>query len=351
MKAGRFRRDSSARFRQGFCAAAALGCSLLSFSCGGGGDSAPGAPTAPLPSPTATVRGSVTATVLGGPVRGASFVTDGSVVGGSAADGSFGLELPDGIHEVTVTAPGFVERTTRLRSPATGVALDLIPEDSPWTLEFYRELARNGAGGGDLEPLIRWDSEPTFYIDTRPEPTTGAEIPAEAVAFVREAIAVSVSLLSDGRFTGERVHATDTPPPDLTPGTVVLRWNAAEVAERAQNANAFAFRVGGPSNVVVFRHLDETWAVHHEIGHVMGLYHPLGGYRPSHMWYSGELQPPHFTEWDLFHARVLYSRPAGNRDIDRDPAGFVLGSELAVAGQAEPAGPPAPVVCVLPEPS
>ena len=44
----------------------------------------------------------------------------------------------------------------------------------------------------------------------------------------------------------------------MTPGTVVLRWNAAEVAALTETANAFAYRVGGPANVVVFRHLTKA---------------------------------------------------------------------------------------------
>jgi len=125
---------------------------------------------------------------------------------------------------------------------------------------------------------------------------------------------------------------------------VPLRWNAAEVSERAETANAFAYRVGGDANVVVFRHIPETWAVHHEIGHVMGLYHPLGGLRPSHMWYSGELEPPHFTEWDIFHAQAMYARPPGNTDVDVDPPGFVIGG--TAAGTDAGAGP---IVCFFPE--
>ncbi len=315
---------------------------LLAAGCGGDPASGPAVPAGPVPA-DASVRGVVTATVTGGPVAGAVFTVGGSVAGRSGSDGSFGLELADGVHQVTVAAPGYVERVTRIRSPATDVAVDVIPEAAPWTLEFYRELARNGAGGGELEPLVRWEVEPVFYIDTRPEPATREAIPPETVAFVREAIRVSVSLLTGGRFTGEQVHVTNEPPPDLTPGTVVLRWDAREVADVAGTANAFAFHVGGPANVVVFRHIEQTWAVHHEIGHVMGLYHPLGGYRPTHMWYSGNLEPPHFTEWDLFHARVLYSRPPGNVDIDRDPPGFALGGPAATTGAV--AAPRGPVIC------
>lgn len=316
-------------------------CGLALGSCGG---SEPGAPTAPqAPPSSASVRGILTKTVEGGPVSGATLSAAG-LTARSAADGSFALDLPAGEHRLVVSGPGIVERTTTIRAPNDALTLDVIPVAGPWTLDFYREIARNGAGGGDLEPLIPWDAEPTFVIDARPEPTTGAEIPVETIDFVKEAIRVTVPLLSGGRYAGERIEVTEEPPADMTPGTVILRWNAAEVSAYAETANAFAYRVGGDANVVVFRHIAETWAVHHEIGHVMGLYHPLGGLRPSHMWYSGELEPPHFTEWDIFHAQVLYSRPGGNTDIDVDPPGFVMGQTPAAAAPAS-----GPVICFFPE--
>ncbi|MXZ60924.1 MAG: hypothetical protein F4228_09290 [Acidobacteria bacterium] len=315
-------------------------CGLVLGSCGGG---EPPAPTTPPASPaSASVRGILTRTVEGGPVAGAT-LSAGGVTARSAANGSFALDLPAGEHRITVSGSGIVERTTTIRAPNGTLALDAIPAGGPWTLDFYRELARNGAGGGDLQPLVPWESEPEFYIDTRPEPTTGAEIPPARVQQVRDAIRTTVPLLSGGRYTGERITATREPPADMTPGTVILRWNAREVAEQVETADAFAYAVGGSANVVVFRHFDETHAVHHELGHVMGLYHPVGGHRPSHMVYSGTLQPPHFTEWDIFHAQVLYSRPPGNTDVDVDPPGFVVGGTAAGADAG------GPIVCFFPE--
>lgn len=317
---------------------------LLLAACGGGETAGPTPPATPASPASATVRGTLTKTAAGGPVSGATLSAAGATAR-SGPDGSFALDLPDGEHRLTVSGPAVVARTTTVRVPQAALALDVIPDGGPWTLDFYREIARNGAGGGELEPLTRWDSEPSFFIDIRPEPSTGVEISPEIIAFVEEAIRVTVPLLSGGRYTGERIRATREPPEDMTPGTVILRWNAAEVSEFAENANAFAYRVGGSENVVVFRHLDETRAVHHEIGHVMGLYHPLGGHRPSHMWYSGHLEPPHFTEWDVFHAQVLYSRPAGNTDVDVDPPGFVLGESVAAAaGMGR-----GPVICFFPD--
>lgn len=329
-------------------AGAGLLLAVFAAGCGGGGSGSPAPPVSPTPpSASANYRGVLTATVTGEPVAGAT-LTAGGVSGRSGAGGVFGLDLPPGDHRLTISAPGFVSRTTTVRVPDDAARLDVIPEGGLWNLAFYRELVRDGAGGGTLEPLTRWDTEPEFFIDTRPEPTTGDAIPEETVAFVREAIGVTVRLLTGGKLTGERVTATDSPPADLTPGTVVLRWNTAEVVEHARGADAFAFHVGGPANVVVFRHLDGTYAVHHEIGHVLGLYHPLDGNRPSHMWFKGELEPPHFTEWDIFHARILYSRPSGNTDVDVDPPGALAG--LPAASRAVDGGAPEAIICPLPDP-
>lgn len=320
----RRRRGGPARtaFRLGV--AGAIIAAVSGCGGGGGGSSGPSPPASPTPAPpsaSASYRGVLTATVTGEPVAGAT-LTAGRVSARSGTGGSFGLALPDGDHRLTITAPGFVSRTTTIRAPDEAAELDVIPENDLWHLDFYREIARNGAGDGELQPLRRWYEEPEFYIDTRPEPASGRRVSETTVAFVTEAIGVTVKLLTGGLLTGERVTATDSPPPDDTPGTVILRWNTREVAERADSAEAFAYRVGGPANVVVFRDPDDPYAVHHEIGHVLGLYHPLSGHRRSHMWYSGELEPPHFTKWDVFHARVLYSRPAGNTDVDVDPPGF-----------------------------
>jgi hypothetical protein len=41
---------------------------------------------------------------------------------------------------------------------------------------------------------------------------------------------------------------------------------------------------------------------------------------------SGTAAPPFFTEWDVFHTRVLYARPKGNTDVDDDPQGFIAGA-------------------------
>jgi hypothetical protein len=143
---------------------------------------------------------------------------------------------------------------------------------------------------------------------------------------VASAITAVLPLLTNGRWAGSQVESGATPPPDLTAGTVVVRWDPVEIARTAGAASGITRGVGGNASVVVLRSIEETGVIYHELGHVLGLYHPLGGHRPSHMLGSGTAAPPFFTEWDVFHSRVLYSRPPGNTDVDNDPSGSFIGA-------------------------
>ncbi len=114
------------------------------------------------------------------------------------------------------------------------------------------------------------------------------------------------------------------PPADHEPGSVVIRWDPVEVSQAAGAASGITRGVGGNTSVVVLRTIEDTEVIFHELGHVLGLYHPLGGLRPSLMFGAGRSERPYFTDWDILHANILYSRPPGNTDVDNDPGGFVL---------------------------
>jgi len=242
------------------------------------------------------------------------------------ASGTFQLPATAAVIPVTVTASGHVTRRSFLGTSASSPTLDVIETASLWNLEFYRELARDGAGGGSLKPLNPWTVEPRFYIDRRPETGSGRAIPEGSVGAVAAALTVVLPLLTNNRWSGSQLESGIAPPPDLTPGTVVVRWDPVEIARTAGAASGITRGVGGNASVVVLRSIEETGVIYHELGHVLGLYHPLGGHRPSHMLGSGTAAPPFFTEWDVFHARVLYARPPGNTDVDNDPSGFLIGA-------------------------
>jgi hypothetical protein len=300
---------------------AILASALAAFvGCDG---SSPTSPPANVDGPA--VVGRVVETVSRRPVEGALIE---SSAGSSRTDaaGTFQIPAGAGVLAVTVGAPGHVTRRTFLGAGASSPTLDVIETNTLWNLDFYRELVRDGAGGGSLKALNPWTVEPRFYIDRRPETGSGREIPEESVAMVQSAIAEVLPLLTNGRLLGNQVESGGAPPPDLTPGTVVVRWDPIEIARTAGAASGITHGVGGNASVVVLRSIEETGVIYHELGHVLGLYHPLGGHRPSHMFGSGTPAPPYFTDWDVFHARVLYARPPGNTDVDNDPQGFTVGA-------------------------
>jgi Astacin (Peptidase family M12A) len=285
--------------------------------------------TSALPASTtgglATISGRVLETVSRMPVSGASIESSSGSVR-TDVSGNFQLPASAAVVPVTITAGGHVTRRSFLGASAVNPMLDVIETGSLWNLDFYRELARDGAGGGNLKALNPWTVEPRFYVDRRPETGSGRAIPETSISIVDGAIAEVLPLLTNGRLAGNVVESGNEPPADLTPGTVVIRWDPVEIARSAGAASGITRGVGGNASVVVLRSIEETGVIYHELGHVLGLYHPLGGRRPSHMFGSGTSTPPFFTEWDVFHSRVLYARPPGNTDIDNDPAGFVTGA-------------------------
>jgi hypothetical protein len=301
----------------------------------GGCDGSSSPPAGPSSTPTdgvAAVNGRLLETVSRSPVSGAVIESSfGSVR--TDASGNFQLPASAAVIPVTVTASGHVTRRSFLRSSAASLTLDVIETGSLWNLDFYRELARDGAGGGSLKPLNPWTVEPRIYVDRRPETGSGREIPESSVSTVVSAVAAVLPLLTSGRLSGNQVEVGSNPPADLTPGTVVVRWDPVEIAGTAGAASGITRGVGGNASVVVLRSIEETGVIYHELGHVLGLYHPLGGHRPSHMLGSGTSTPPFFTEWDVFHSRVLYARPPGNTDVDNDPQGFLAGASALRAAR------------------
>lgn len=311
--------------------------------CDGSSPSAPAAASSFAGTGVAAVSGQLLETISRRPVAGALIESSAGTVR-TDSSGSFLLPASSAVIPITVTANGHVTRRSYLPSSASSATPDVIETDSLWNLDFYRELARDGAGGGNLEPLNPRTVEPRFYVDRRPETGSGREIPEGSVSTVVSAIADVLPLLTSGRLSGGEVASGSDPPADLTPGTVVVRWDPVEIARTAGAASGITRGVGGNASVVILRSIEETGVIYHELGHVLGLYHPLGGWRPSLMSGSGTALPPFFTDWDVFHARVLYARPPGNTDVDNDPQGYLIGASSLEAERVSSAVS----ICILP---
>ena len=117
---------------------------VLLVSCGGG--DAPPPPTTPGPPPdSASVRGTLTRTVEGGPVSGAT-ITAGGVTARSGGDGSFALDLPEG-SEIGELAEAFNESSRQMRE---GIKEMFDQRDALKTLYFIADQL-----SASLDPEVR----------------------------------------------------------------------------------------------------------------------------------------------------------------------------------------------------
>jgi len=113
--------------------------------CGGSQPaSSPTGTSASLGAGVAAVSGRLLETLSRSPVSGALIESSASSVR-TDASGNFQLPASAVVIPVTVTASRHVTRKSILGSASLAPTLDVIETDSPWNLDFYRELARDGA--------------------------------------------------------------------------------------------------------------------------------------------------------------------------------------------------------------
>jgi hypothetical protein len=255
-------------------------------------------------------------------------LTLGSASATTDAGGGFSVSVPPSYRTLLrLSAPGYLPRETHLRtdSTRTAVTLDLIAEEPPFSLQLYREFARDAAEGASLRPLRPWTVAPSFYIKTTDD--RGQDLPQASIDMLRAIFVNSVPDLSAGRLS---VAAIETGP-EARPGRdgwvnvsfLRVLANPAAVGSATVGGNrgfmwlkTTATGCGPPGSVAT-----------HEILHTMGFYHTAT--LPWHVvfgaanWCDGTGRPA----VTLHHAAIVYSRPPGNLDPDTDPDLHVLASQ------------------------
>lgn len=313
----------------------------LAHACGG--SAAPPAPTAlpPITGPH-SIAGILVSNQTRAPIAGATLTllgggpTTSTVTSGPAGDFTF-ASVPVDRLQLTVSAPGYLERVTALQVTGSrhDLMIDVIENAPPFSLDFFRQFARDSYDTpAGLARLLPWSTDPRFYVQTIVE-NSGEDVPAFVVEGIRRIFINAVPELSAGL---RKVGAFETGP-DARPNQP--GWvNVSFVRDLTHDGRAVGGlaslgpRSGGGYIKVKYEpawdegHIlfgcESTMVVvaDHEIVHTMGYFHTDTTGRDFHSGQgcTGAGRPDRVR----YHAAVMYSRAYGNRDPDRDPISFVI---------------------------
>jgi hypothetical protein len=283
------------------------------------------------------MSGRIVGNPSGAPVAGAS-LSLGQASATSDNDGAFSFPtLPPGTSQLTVSAPGaIIERQTTLGFPQSraGIAIDVITDAPPFSLGFYREFARDARDAlSNIQPLRPWTVAPRFYIKITHD--SGVEVIPRIIEGLEAILVNSVPELTGGRFTAA---AVETGPEDRprTDGWVIVRFQSVLPNPSAGGQAT----VGGNSGEMWLKYdpvnpgLTPGYSCYavalsaamHEIVHTMGYYHTSELYERGNPFFSadGSCNGANRLPSVRYHAQVMYSRPPGNLDPDRDPSSVTL---------------------------
>jgi hypothetical protein len=312
----------------------ALAAALCVLSAGCGGSSGSGSPTGPGPvtpgpvpsSPDAwTIEGTVVATISRAPVVAAAVKATFAEAVQTDAQGQFrlsGTSVPSpSTFKLTLSAPGHVTREVwvRWQRGTRQLALDMVAETAPFSLSFYRQIARDDYEEEDgLEDLLVWRSAPSFYVRTTDE--DGKALASGIVRTLTNTIRTAVRDFTGGRFSAAAVE-TGTATRRERPG-----WVNVHVVRDLDDACGTAFVGSSPGEIKLLlrgcgcddREISSE-VVAHEVGHALGFFHVSDRRSIMYPFVGGNCPNGTLTEADQHHVTVAYSRPRGNSDPDTDP--------------------------------
>jgi hypothetical protein len=225
------------------------------------------------------------------------------------------------------------------------VALDLIGTALPFSLDFYRQFARDGfdaPSAATVMPITRWTTAPSFYVRTVTE-DTGEPVSSAVLEGVHRVLVNGVPELTGGQFSAAAYESGAAPRPPAPGWIAVLFYHSFPlfgVGEAVVGRNPGLISVSYDSSTDSLPGYKAPGSpdcgsaaveiVEHELVHAMGFYHTDNTADDFHTGPGcpGSGRPARV----VYHAAVMYTRPPGNTDPDNDPAAFSLplsvGSEL-----------------------
>jgi hypothetical protein len=277
----------------------------------------PSVAPAPVPVPPPPTSWKVSGRLLAShnrqPVSGATLLLDGIAPEPSASDGAFTLDTPEGAHRpLAIAAEGYQYRETFLRGGEVrrDVDIDLIPTGGSFPFWLYRQMARNGhEQPTNLQPLQRWTTNPNIHLENRWR-DTGAPIADDILLYFMSEIQRVIPELTDGRLSAGRIDV-NSEVWNFVPDYISIHFDhSGNWGYVGVNPGQVQFGTAAKCTSIM---------IIHELGHAMGYWH--SSVQPSVMGghVLGTCNLEHLTPDEQLVARVLYSRPPGNVEPDRDP--------------------------------
>ena len=269
------------------------------------------------------------------PVNGTPLTARTDASGNFSISGE-GSSLVPGL-KVNLTAGGFLERETSFVSGPSrdNVVIDLIELTAPFSLDFYREIARGlTAMSGQPGPLV-YITNPSFYIRTTTQ--EGQDIPQQDLDMIVRVLRNNTPALTGNRYQASVIEfGTDSRP--SVAGWVNVEATGGELdnacgrgglrSASGSNTNPYAgvitLRLGASGCRCRTAFGIAPGVVAHELGHSFGLGHitASSGIMRSILFCDGPDVSPDvlFVGDERFHSEIRYSRPIGNADPDKDPS-------------------------------
>ena len=273
---------------------------------------------------TWTLSGTLRATNGGQPLAGMTVAAAG-ITTTTDGTGFYALAIPSGVGgttvSLTVSGPGLLPRGLHIvnRGTSRAVDIDAIALVAPFSLDWFRQLARNVYDGRGTFVIRRWTTAPHVYIRT--VDNAGRPVEPEVVHLVAEWARRSVPQWTSGALAVGLLESGAEARPD-TAG-----WLMVDFVRDAQTLECGHSTIGSNPGRIRFNNdrcgcgstKVAPGTVLHEFGHALGFGHVSDRGSIMYPQIPGGCAAPQLSPLEQYHAALAYRRPAGNADPDLDP--------------------------------